>query len=218
MERTIVVTGKGSVRKAPDLVVLTLNVEARKRSYSQTMEEVSRQMKALEVAVESAGISATDLKTTRYAVQTFSESHTDAQGNYRQRFAGYHVVQGLRLEFDFQREMLTRVLTAIAKAPVTPELAVGFSVKDKAAVHRELLRSATRNARAQAEVLAEASGEQLGELLHIDYSLKEHHLHSRTSFEVQEKLLGVADTFTMPAMNPEDIQEEDTVRFHWGLR
>lgn len=217
MERTISVTGKGSVRRAPDLVVLTMNVEARKRSYNQVMEEAARQMKALEEAVESAGFLAKDLRTTRYALQTYTESHHDAQGNYSQRFAGYLLVQGLRLEFDFQSEVLSRVLTAVAKAPATPELAVGFSVKDKAAVNRELLRSATQNARAQAEILAEASGEQLGELLHIDYSLKEHHLYSLTRFDAQEKLLAAAD-FAMPAMNPEDIEVEDTVRFDWRLR
>lgn len=216
MNRTITVKGTGSVSVKPDLTVLTLELKSHQHDYDKTMELAAESVKTLQDAVESVGFDKKDLKTTSFNISTKYESYRDKDMNYLNRFNGYLCEQGLKIEFDFDMKILSKVLTAIAKTSLDPQLNIQFSVKDKSVVSEELLINATENARRKAEVLARAAGVSLGDLISIDYNWGELHLYSQTSYSLRENRLNM-DLLSSPEVVPDDIAVNDTVIFVWEI-
>ncbi|NLC41674.1 MAG: SIMPL domain-containing protein, partial [Erysipelothrix sp.] len=128
----------------------------------------------------------------------------------------YICEQGLKLEFDLDTKMLSRVLGAISETKVNPILSINFSIKESNAVGIELLERATVNARQKAEILAKASGVTLGKILTIDYNWSELLFSSVTRFELQNQAMPSASRFA-PDIEPEDIESSDTVTFVWEI-
>lgn len=217
MNRTITVKGTGNVSIKPDLIVITLNLETLNHDYDRTMELAAEAVKDLQTAAQSIGFEKNDLKTTSFNIRTHYKSYRDKDNNYKNRFDGYACEQGLKLEFDFDTALMSKVLKAIAKAQTNPQLNVLFSIKDKAAVSEELLISATENAKHKAEILTKASGVTLGELINIDYNWGELNLFSQTRYDVELKNMIVSEA-AAPDIEPDDIDLRDTVTFVWEIK
>ncbi|MHC1731948.1 MAG: SIMPL domain-containing protein [Bacteroidales bacterium] len=217
MKRTITVKGTGNVSVKPDLIVITLNLESQQRDYDKAMKIATESVKALQDAIQSVGFDKKDLKTTNFNIRTHYENYRDKDNNYKSKFDGYICEQGLKLEFEFDTTVMSKVLTTIAKAPTDPQLNIQFSVKDKAAVSEGLLISATENAKRKAEILAKASGVTLGDLINIDYNWGELHLYSQTRYDMEEKCMEMSSSCA-PDIEPDDIDVSDTVSFVWEIK
>lgn len=218
MNRMITVKGTGKVSVKPDLIVITMNLESQQRDYDKTMELAAESVKVLQDAIQSVGFDKKDLKTTYFNIKTHYESYRDKNNNYKSKFDGYICEQGIKLEFDFDTVVLSKVLTAIANATTDPQLNIQFSVKDQAAVSEDLLISATENAKRKAGILAKASNVTLGDLINIDYNWGELHLFSQTSFALEEKCMSYMALSYAPDIEPDDIDVSDTVSFVWEIK
>lgn len=217
MNRTITVKGIGNVSVKPDLIVITMNIESLQREYDKTMELAAESIMALQNAIQSAGFNKEDLKTTDFNISTHYEGYHDKNNNYESRFDGYLCKQSLKFEFDLDTTILSKVLTAIAKASTEPQLNVHFSVKDKTAVNEGLLISATENAKRKAEILAKASGVHLGDLINIDYNWGELHLYSQTRFDMDIKFMEISASIA-PDIEPDNIDVSDNATFVWEIK
>lgn len=215
MNRLITVKGTGNVSVKPDLIIISMNLESHQYDYEKTMKLATDSINALQEVIQLVGFEKSDLKTTSFNVSTHYESYRDKNNNYKSKFDGYLREQGLKLEFDFNTEVLAKVLNAIVKASTDPHLDIQFSVKDKAAVSEELLIRATENARRKAEILATASGVSLGDLVNIDYNWEELHLYSQTRYSMEDSLL--KSSSYAPDIEPDDIDVSDTVSFVWDI-
>lgn len=140
----------------------------------------------------------------------------DRNGNYQSVFCGYEVTHNLKLAFDFDMGRLSQALSAIAGCLSHPQLSVAFTVKDATAINEEMLRSATANAKKKAEILCEASGVTMGNLIAIDYNWGELDIYSHTRYDCCED--------AMPLMaksidiDPDDIDVSDTATFVWEIK
>lgn len=219
MPRTITVKGMGNVKTAPDYVVVSMNLEAQGMEYEETMEQAAQQIDYLNTSLEAVGFEKKSVKTTNFNVRTAYESVKDKNGNYKSVFNGYVCSHRLKVEFDFDTKCLAQTLSAISKSLAKPELSISFTVKDPSAVNKELLRSATINAREKAEILCEASGVELGDLLTIDYNWGELNIVSCTGYMLEERVMAMP----MRAMadmdiQPDDIDVSDTATFVWEIK
>lgn len=219
MMRTITVKGTGNVSAKPDYIVLSLSIEAVKRSYDEAMNEANARIEKLQDAAVIIGYEKDILKTTSFNVETRYESIKDRQGNYKREFAGYACSYHLKMSFDFDSKQLAKVISAIAGCGAKPELSVAFTVKNPATISEELLISATQNAKTKAEILCKASGNTLGQLLNIDYNWGELNVFSRTSYEVEDCIqpLMAMSRCSAPEIEPDDIDVTDTVAFTWEI-
>lgn len=215
MNRTITITGVGQASVKPDQIVITLALETIDYEYEKTMQLATAAIATLNEAIHSAGFGKETLKTTRFNIDTDYESFRDKNNDYKRRFAGYKCEHNLKLTFDYDTAQLSKVLTAIAKSHVYPEINIQFTVKDPTAVSEQLLINATENARRKAEVLARAAGTELGELLNIDYSWNDIYFHSPTHYQRNSHIMMEASA---PEIEPEDINVQDSVSFVWGLK
>jgi uncharacterized protein YggE len=219
MPRTITVKGMGNVKTAPDYVVVSMSLDAQGMEYEETMEQAAHQIDYLNTSLEAVGFEKKSVKTTNFNVRTAYESVKDKNGNYKSVFNGYVCSHRLKVEFDFDTKRLAQTLSAISQSLAKPELSIAFTVKDPSAVNKELLKSATINAREKAKVLCEASDVELGDLLTIDYNWGELNIVSRTDYMLEERAMAMP----MRAMadmdiQPEDIDVSDTATFVWEIK
>lgn len=219
MNRTITIKGIGKLSLKPDQTVVSLMLKTVRVDYDKAMDEAAKHLEQLRSAIAEIGFTKDDLKTTSFDVRTEYENERDEKGNYKQIFVGYRVTHGLKLEFDFDSQRLSKVLGAIAVCIAEPELNVQFTVKDKEAVDAALLESACANAKVKAEILTKASGVTLGELVSIDYNWGELHLFSQTQYDMEDACMRMASAApTSIEIEPDDIDVSDSVTFVWEIR
>ena len=218
MPRTLTVKGTGNVKIPPDMTVVSMTLRSLNKDYEKSMAQSAEQLAALKKSLASVGFKDEDLKTSSFNVCTERESVRDKDGNYKSVFAGYACIQSLMLEFDFDTVRLGKVLSAISSSVADPELNISFTVRDKNAVSEALLRSASENARAKAEVLASASGVKLQSLLSIDYNWGNINIVSNTGFMMEKRCMAMNDCCEEAmAFTPEDISVTDNVTFVWEI-
>lgn len=194
-----------------------MELVSHKYDYEETMKLATDSVSKLEKAIEEAGFNKKELKTTSFNIRTSYKSYYDENKNYKNKFDGYICEQGLKLQFDLDMQVLSKVLTAITKSGVEPRLNIRFSVKDKEKVNEELLINATENARRKAEVLAKASKVNLGKLLTINYNWSEVGIYSKTTYEMENKSLVMEEAYA-PNIEPDDIELSDTATFVWEIK
>ncbi|MBR4205511.1 MAG: SIMPL domain-containing protein [Clostridia bacterium] len=218
MPRTIAVKGEGRITAKPDYIVLTLSAETKNENYAAAVEKAAEEANAVSGAVIGSGFGQDELKTTNWSVRTEYESYRDADGNYRQRFAGYVVNMGFKLSFKIDLERLSRVLEALTASGSTAEMNVRFTMEDPEALRRSVLEAAAEDARRKAEILAEASGVKLAKLLTIEYNW-----HNNV---VQSETVMAADNAVMPrlakaafgaSVTPDDIVLTDSAGYVWEI-
>lgn len=219
MTRTITVKGNGKVTARPDYVILTMSLEAKDKEYDKAMDIASEQLVGLGDSLAAVGFDREAVKTTNFNVNANYENCKDKQGSYQRVFRGYVCRHQLKLAFDFTPERLSQALTAAAACLARPELDIVFTVKDPSAVSDALLREAAADARKKAELLCEASGVQLGQLLTIDYNWGELNIHSDTRYNIAEDCVrATAMSARAMEIEPDEIDVRDTAAFVWEIR
>ena len=219
MPRTITVKGMGNAKTSPDYIVISMSLEAQNNDYDETMELAAKQIDYLNASLEEIGFEKKAVKTTNFNVRIDYDNVKDKNGNYKRVFNGYVCSHKLKVELDFDTKRLAQTLSAISKCLAKPELTIRFTVKDPSAINKDLLKSATINAKEKAEILCEASNVELGSLLSIDYNWGELNIYSHTDYSLAE------DCMAMPMakmsaieIEPDDIDVSDTATFVWEIK
>ena len=122
MNRTVTIKGIGKLSLKPDQTVVSLTLKNVHADYDKAMDEAAKHLEQLRDAITEIGFAKDDLKTASFDVGTEYESERDKNGNYKRIFVGYRVTHGLKLEFDFDSQRLSKVLGAIAACIAEPEL------------------------------------------------------------------------------------------------
>lgn len=220
MMRTITVKGVGNFSARPDFITISMNIESVHKDYDKAMKNAAERIAKLQEAAIASGYLKEDIKTVSFNVDTRYESIKDRQGNYKREFAGYACTYRLKLAFDFDNKQLAKAISSIANSGAKPELSIAFTVKNPAKVSEELLMSASQNAREKASILCRASGNELGQLLSIDYNWGELNIISRTSYDMEDCIppMMALSECSAPEIEPDNIDVTDTVAFVWEIK
>lgn len=215
--KTITVKGIGKVSAKPDFVVLSMELESQNKNYESAMNLAAESIDYLNEALESVGFEKEAVKTTHFNVRTDYDNVRKKDGSYERVFNGYVVSHSLKVSFDFDSSRLTKALSAVGSCLAHPQLSIMFTVKDATAINEEMLKTATQNAHRKAEILCEASGKKLGDLISIDYNWGELDVVSRTSYDIADDCLAVPMMTKSLSIEPDDIDLSDTVTFVWEI-
>lgn len=218
MEKTIKVTGKGKLSVKPDRIHLFMTLQETKKTYEEALENSSMQAEQLAACFSKLGFDKKALKTTSFRVNAKNETYKH-DGAWRHRMIGYEFLQEMKLEFDFDNELLGKVLYALAHCSVSPRLRIDYTVKDIEAAKNELLAKAVSDSRAKAAVLTQAANVQLGDLLNINYSWEEMEIKcSPVAVCGGAELMrgGLEEGYTMN-IEPDNIDITDTVTVVWEI-
>jgi len=215
--RKIVITGIGKLSIRPDLVELTVTIDTFNENYSELLSEHARKHGSVKNAMQSTGLRSEDVKTADYKVRTVYDQVKVGNGNtstYISKFKGYACSQTLKIRFDFDNQRLNLAIQNLSDCIAKPRFDIDFTVKDQARVADLLLADAAQNARSRANILTQAMGARLGQVVSIDYSWNSLHIYSESRIERDSNLImSKADM----DIEPENVDVSDHATFVWEI-
>lgn len=214
--RTIRVTGKGSVSVKPDTTSLRITFEGVYKDYEETVRQSAEKTKMLREAIEKSGLPGEDLKTKDFSIDSEYESYRDHNDDYKRRFVGYKFHHRTQIEFPNDNKLLGRILYELSVCSVKVEFSIDYTVKDKDAVKREVLKRAVENSREKAEILATA-GVKLGEVQSIDYSWGEIEIRTSPVDMLEIRSYKMESSYDID-IEPDDIDVADTLTILWEIK
>ena len=150
---TIVVAGTGRVSVEPDVADLRLGVSVARPTVDSARAVAAETMDAILAAVADAGLERRDVRSTLLSVQP----RYDYREHRQAMLTGYELANMVEVTVrDLAR--LGDVVDGTLRAGATSLDGLSFRVADRAPAEREARLRAMGEARARAEVLAEAAG------------------------------------------------------------
>lgn len=161
--RRIVVAGEGRVDAVPDRATLTAGVQTEAIRAADALAANSEAMRAVFAALEAAGVDARDVQTSQFGIDPVWDDGGDSG---QPRVRGYSASNMVTIRVrDVTR--IGAVIDAVGGAGANRILGVGFEIAEPRAQLDEARRRAVADARARAELLAEAAGVALGPVASI---------------------------------------------------
>lgn len=152
-EGSIVVTGTGRVSVEPDVADLRLGVSVSRLTVAEAREDAAATMASILAAVEAAGVPKKDIRTSLLSVQP----RYDYRDGKPPELSGYELANVVEVTVrDLAK--LGDVVDGSLRAGATSMDSLTFRLADPAPAEREARVLGMANARARADVLAEAAG------------------------------------------------------------
>lgn len=165
-EGRIRVIGRAQSETAPDFASVEIGVESRGATPAAALDAVSRAAKGVIAAAREMGVPDADIGTTSLTLQARTKTLPQPNGTVREQPDGYSAGNLVRVrlaEMGKLGELLRRALDSGANRID----GIAFGLRDPSAAEAAVQGAAMKDARAQAERLAEAAGVRLGPALSI---------------------------------------------------
>ena len=157
--RGITVTGRGTVRAAPDRADCSFGVETQGESAGEALAANGAVAATVIEAVKNAGVAPEDVQTQQVSVYP---RHSNDGRQIVGFGAGNSVVARIR-----EIARVGAVIEAAVEAGANTVHGPTFAVSDQAGRYEALLEAAFTDARAKAEALAAATGVTLGAVVNV---------------------------------------------------
>lgn len=156
LERMIVVSGEATVRRVPDLAVVSLSVSVRDRQTAPARNEANRRASAILARLREIGVPEADVQAPSLTVHpTYDHSRGGS------KITGYQASRPMTIRVR-DIDLLGTILDGLVDDGATQVHGTSMELADPEAASREALASAVGVARSRAEALAAAAGLTLG--------------------------------------------------------
>ena len=165
--RQLRVTGTGEVFAEPDMATVTLGVVSEAETAADALAQNSETMSEIIAALKAARIAARDLATSNFSIQPKFIYPDKTRGDQGEpRIVGYTVRNSLTVRI---RELARtgEILDAMVSLGSNAISGVSFGLDDTGPVMERARGQAVADARARAELYADAAGVALGDILLI---------------------------------------------------
>lgn len=156
----ISVSGEGRVSATPDMAVIQIGVEENARSAGDALDAVAASMARILETAERQGIAPRDIQTQSINVSARYDRNTRPQPV----LVGYVAFSSLSIRVR-DLDALGGVLDAMVSDGANRMNGLSLTVADAAPLREEARRLAVVDARAKAELFAEAAGVSVGRVL-----------------------------------------------------
>ncbi len=154
--------GVGELKLPPDRARLVFSVETSGPDAAAVGRDNAQRMAGLREALNRQGVPAARVQTVGYSLRNQPRVRS-REAKPENWFVGRNAV---RIEYDDINRVGTIVDAALAGGANQVEELV-FGLADEGVARRQALAAAVRNARAQAETMAQSAGGRLGELIEL---------------------------------------------------
>ena len=152
--RSITVSGTGTVSAVPTQAGFDFGVSTRSKTAQQALADDSAQMRKLIAALEAAGVAASSLQTSSVSLQPVTSGNDSTIVGY----SASNTVSATVSDLSKAGAIVDAAVAAGANQVDGPNL----TIADQRAQYDQALKAAVADARAKAQVLAAASGLQVG--------------------------------------------------------
>ncbi|WP_439101917.1 SIMPL domain-containing protein [Congregibacter sp.] len=162
-ERQIAVTGKAERRVAPDMAVLQLGVMSENADAAVARREADDIINRALSVLRDAKLADADIDTTGLTISPQYRWLPDVR---KQELTGYRATRNIEVRL-LDLDALGVLVTELTDAGINRMQSPRLGLQDEEQVYQEVLAAAAQNARARAEVLANALGEDLGSVVSL---------------------------------------------------
>lgn len=168
-DRVINVNATGTIQREPEKAVITVAVESDAATAQAAAQANARKMEAVFAALRRIGIVPPKVRTIAYELHPQYQQPSRENPNPTLRVIGYRALNMVVVEVD-TISRVGAVIDAAITAGANRVANLSFELRDVEAARLEALKLATAKARAEAEVLAAATGQRLGPPISISSS------------------------------------------------
>jgi uncharacterized protein YggE len=167
VERSISVTGTGTVSLAPDIAYIYIGVSNEGPDLAQEVSVNNSQADALSQALQAAGVALADIQTSNFSIYSNGKQFDPQDGKYLG--VTYTVNNTVNVTVrDLTR--LGELLRAAVSSGANTINSISFDLADKSAAQAEARIKAMDNAKSLAGELAGIAAVNLGEVQTINYT------------------------------------------------
>lgn len=164
LPRVISISGLGEVKTPPDMATISTGVTSEAVSAKDALAKNNVAMAAVIAALKNAGISEDDIQTSGFSVSPKYPAYPQAQ-----RIVGYTVSNNVTAHVKNLKN-LGPILDTLVQSGSNQIGGISFGIDEPKAVLNEARKKAVADARAKAELYAEAAGVSLGRVVQISES------------------------------------------------
>jgi uncharacterized protein YggE len=159
------VTGEGKAMATPDVVLLSLGIEAEAKTVAQAQRDAAEAMNGVMKELKSNGVAEKDIQTQRFSIYPMRKWIEDEQ---REIIIGYRVANIVVAKIR-QVDKAGTIIDDVAEAggDLTRIDSIGFTVDDPTPYYEEAREKAIEDGIAKAKQMAQVADIKLGKLLYI---------------------------------------------------
>ena len=211
--KTIKITGIGTASMSPNEIELRFTLNTQDFNYNNAIEKHDLKLIEFNNLLKELGFKKEDLKTSYFNISPRYKNVKKLNGDYKEEFDGYYVNQNLILNFDYDMNLLDKIINKLSTSNIKQRLNINFTIKKKEEFKNLILENACCDARKKAEILANACNQKIIGITSIDYSFSNIHLYSSTRYEesyecCKSKMSSIGSNIT-----PNDIESTENVTF-----
>ncbi|MEM6713154.1 MAG: SIMPL domain-containing protein [Pseudomonadota bacterium] len=211
-EATLSITGRGTVNAEPDIAVVRTGVTTQSETARAALDANNKVMSDAFAALLDLGVEERDLRTSNLSVQPQFTFFDSVDGERRPpRIDGYTVSNRLTIrvrDLTGLGEILDRLITS----GVNEMDGLTFAVDQPAQLVAEARQAAVSDALAQARLLTEAAGVELGRVISISTQAP----RRQTPQPVMARATLAAETQSVPVASGEQ-EITSTVTIIWAI-
>jgi len=162
------VSGEGKSKAAPDVVLLSLGIEAESKTVARAQQDAAQAMDAVMKALKANGVADKDIQTQRFSIYPVRKWIEDQQ---REITTGYRVTNVVIAKIR-QVDKAGPVIDAVAEAggDLIRIDNIGFTIDDPTPNYNEARVKAVEDAMAKAKQMAGSADVKLGKLIYMSES------------------------------------------------
>ena len=151
-ETRITVSGTGETRISADTAVISMGVSARDKDVLKAQQTVNEQIAKIRQALLDCGVAEENINTDYMSIYAIYDYDEDVE-----KVRAYNASMTLAVKVT-DMEIVGKVIDEAFAAGANTLNGISFSASDTDAAESESLKAAVADARAKAEILAEAAG------------------------------------------------------------
>ncbi len=165
-QRSLNVSGTGLIYLTPDIAYINIGVHTETPTAAEAVTANNKQTQLVVDALKAAGVDAKDIRTSNFSI--WPNTQFDPQTNAR--LGTTYVVDNTVYVTVRKLDNLGALLDAAVKAGANNVNSIQFDVADKTASIKQARDEAVKDAKTQAQELAQAAGVTLGPLQSINFN------------------------------------------------
>ena len=161
------VSGTGEVMVTPDIAIVTIGVTAQAKDASAALDANSADLAKAIAAIRAAGIADKDIATSGFSIDPVYAQADNQASDQPPAVVGYRVTNEVRVTIrDIAKS--GGLLDAVVSAGANRVSGIAFDISDRKTAANDAIRAAIADARAKAELMADAAGLRLVRILSLN--------------------------------------------------
>lgn len=208
----IIVNGKANEYFKPDQIILNINFFVKENTYEEVLIKGTNSVKVfIEEILINNGFKADDLKTKSFVIKE-EKKYDNISNNYI--FDGFSYNQEASLKFNYDKNLLTKLMVEISKLESAPPYKINFGLINEKDIRKNVLTLSYNDALEKATVLANASHKNILKCTKIDYNNDAKYFSGSSLDSELMYTRGSANTIN-EIFTPEDILVSEDIVCHF---